>query len=170
MGDESMEREGVSRMRGKRGTSISAQMLEKLFERGYVTVKELEETGLANVSSCIGNWRSKGINIKNYGKGSMLNGEIIEKGFYVWDDPKAPKVDATRYIRAAAETAEANEEAAPITTVKSDKWKKLKDRILLDKLFLCDTGNKESMSYKVLAHVEKIMEELDFEEKGGPYK
>lgn len=154
----------------KKRTSISARMLEKLFERGYVTVKELEETGLANVSSCIGNWRYKGINIKNYGKGSMLNGEIIEKGFYVWDDPKAPKVDATRYIRAAAETAEANEEAAPIKTVKSDKWKELKKRILLDKQFLCDTGNKESMSYKVLAHVEKIMEELDFEEKGGPYK
>lgn len=157
----------------KKRTSISAQMLEKLYERGFVTVKELEETGLANVSSCIGNWRSKGINIKNYGKGSMLNGEIIEKGFYVWDDPKAPKVDATRYIRAAAETAEANEEAdriTRITTVKIDKWKKLKDRILLDKLFLCDTGNKESMSYKVLAHVEKIMAELDFEETGGAYK
>ena len=151
--------------------SITGQLKEKLIERGYVLAEEIEETGVKNVSSCANHWRRGGLNVVNYPKGSLLNGEYIEKGFYVWEDPKAPEVDAQLPLfKEAREKTGAENTSAEKKLPQTDKWKALKDRILRDKQFLCDTGNKESTSYKVLVHVDKVMEELDFEEKGGPYK
>lgn len=151
--------------------SITGNLKEKLMERGYVLTEEIEATGIKNIPSCANHWRREGLNVVNYPKGSLLNGEYIEKGFYVWDDPEAPEVDAQLPLfKEAREKTGAENTAAEKNPPQTDKWKALKDRILLDKLFLCDTGNKESTSYKVLVHVEKIMEDLEYEEKGGSCK
>lgn len=151
--------------------SITGNLKEKLMERGYVLTEEIEATGIKNIPSCANHWRREGLNVANYPKGSLLNGEYIEKGFYVWDDPKAPEVDAQLPLfKEAREKTGAENTSAEKKLPQTDKWKALKDRILLDKLFLCDTGNEGSSTYKYIAHIEKIMGELDFEEKGGPYK
>lgn len=135
--------------------SATGQLKEKLLNDGYVLVKEIEATGIANPPSCVNSWKRSGLKIVNYPKGSLLNGEYIEKGFYVWEDPEAPKVDAQ--LPFLKEIREKNE--GP------DNWKKLKDRITQEKFLFKSIGKQESTYYMMLVWMEQVMGEIEFDER-----
>lgn len=127
-------------------TKITEELMERLLEQGYLTKAEIRKAGIESPESLTARWRKiKNLPICYFKEGQVYNGEIVEENTYflLQED---------------------------INYNAPNKWKTLKDRILLDKQFLCDTGNEGSTTYKVLVHVEKIMGELEFEEKGGPYK
>ena len=159
--------------------SVSGLLKEKLFERGYVLVDEIEQAGINNFASCAYSWKRAGLQIVNYPKGSYLNGECIKRGFYVWDDSKAPKVEAKLPSLEQARARKKKVAQAPIATTTfvecvaeepqkpgKNKWEELKSRIVQQKFFLCCLGNKESATYKTLDWVYKVVEEIEFDERG----
>lgn len=147
----------------KRG--IAEELRLRLLEKGFLSADEINASGLESSASLIFRWRrKKGMRIALVRKGAVWHGRILEQNYYVLADNMGEWIP-----EGIAETVETESDSQEQKDRK-DKWEELKKRIVYDRELLCDTGNEGSTTYKVLVHVEKIMGELDFEEKGGPYK
>lgn len=127
-------------------TKITEELMERLLEQGYLTKAEIRKAGIESPEGLTARWRKiKNLPIYYFKEGQVYNGEIVEENTYFllqedinYNAPKAP-----------------------------DKWDTLKKRLLYIKAYLYDRGNADSADYRLIKHIEKLMGELEFEEKGG---